>query len=502
MCGPCDRVPCARSRDLLAAQVPSLGFSLVGVDAVVVLAAGAGTRMKSAQPKVVHHILGLPLVAHVLRAAAPLHARVTACVVGHGREAVQTAVAACQADVRMVVQEQQNGTGHAMRIAFESMTDVTTGSVLVLAGDSPLITSETLMALTQTHHQSKASVTVLTSIASDPHGYGRIVRNQDGAVAQIVEQADADTATAAVTEVNSGVYVFDVARLRQHLGGLTTNNAQGEEYLTDVVAAAVAAGETVTAHIGSHEETLGINDRVQLAHATAVMRDRINESLMRAGVTIIDPASTWISAEAKIGMDVVIEPGCQILGGTSIGTGSVIGPQTTLIDCAVGEFARVRRTEATRAHIGARCDVGPFTYLRPGTILGDDAKAGAYVEIKESTIGAHSKVPHLSYVGDATIGSDTNIGAATVFVNYDGVAKHRTTVGDGVRIGSDTMLVAPVSVGDGAYTAAGSVITDDVPAGSMAVGRARQRNILDWVLRKRAGSSSAAAAQRAQQERS
>ncbi|MBU6213552.1 MAG: bifunctional UDP-N-acetylglucosamine diphosphorylase/glucosamine-1-phosphate N-acetyltransferase GlmU [Actinomycetales bacterium] len=474
----------------------------MGVDAVVVLAAGAGTRMKSAAPKVVHPILGLPLVEHVLRAVRPLEPTVTACVVGHGREAVQAAVLACEPAARVVVQEQQNGTGHAMRIALDAMPDLQTGSVLVLAGDSPLITSETLRALVDAHNTAAASVTVLTSIAPDPHGYGRIVRAGDGRIARIVEQADADEATAAVDEVNSGVYVFDIAALRAHLAGLGTDNAQGEEYLTDVIAAAVSAGQTVIAHTGSHEETMGINDRVQLAHAAAVMRDHINDRVMRAGVTLIDPASTWIGPDASIAADTVIEPGCQILGRTSIAAAAVIGPQTTLLDCEVGEGAHVRRTEATRAVIGAGCDVGPFTYLRPGTVLGKDAKAGAYVEIKESTIGDHSKVPHLSYVGDATVGSDTNIGAATVFVNYDGVAKHRTTVGDGVRIGSDTMLVAPVTVGDGAYTAAGSVITEDVPAGSMAVGRARQRNILDWVLRKRAGSSSAQAAQRAQQEES
>jgi len=472
----------------------------VGVDAVVVLAAGAGTRMKSAQPKVVHQILGLPLVTHVLRAVEPLSPTTVACVVGHGRDEVQTAVHTSHPAARIVVQEQQNGTGHAMRIAMEAMSDISTGSVLVLAGDSPLITTATLQALVSTHHANDASVTVLTSVAANPHGYGRIVRKADGGVARIVEQADADAATAAIAEVNSGIYVFDVARLRTHLASLTTNNAQGEEYLTDVIAAAVAAGEVVAAHVGTHDETLGINDRVQLAHAAGVMRDRVNTALMHAGVTVVDPTSTWVSPDADIAADTIIEPGCQILGRTVIATGAVIGPHTTLVDCEVGAGAHVRRTEATQAIIGARCDVGPFTYLRPGTVLGDDAKAGAYVEIKQSTVGPHSKVPHLSYVGDAVIGRDTNIGAATVFVNYDGVTKHQTTVGDGVRIGSDTMLVAPVNVGDGAYTAAGSVITDDVPPGSMAVGRARQRNILNWVLRKRAGSTSAQAAQRAQQE--
>lgn len=476
----------------------SLGFPPVGVDAVVVLAAGAGTRMKSATPKVMHRVLGLTLVEHVLRATRAVTPAVTACVVGHGRDRVEPHVLTVEPAARIVVQEQQNGTGHAMRLALAALPNLDAGSVMVLAGDSPLITGQTLAELAEAHAAAAASVTVLSSITPQPHGYGRIVRTPVGAVAAIVEQADADEPTAAINEVNSGVYVFDVESLRRHLAKLTASNAQGEEYLTDVVAAAVNAGETVIAHTGDHTETLGINDRVQLAHAAQVLRDRINTAHMRAGVTIVDPASTWIEPDVVIAPDVVIEPGSHLAGSTGVATGAVIGPHTTLVGCEVGEGAHVRRTEATRARIGAGAEVGPFTYLRPGTVLGAGAKAGAYVEIKESVVGDGSKVPHLSYVGDATIGSDTNIGAATVFVNYDGVAKHRTVVGDSVRIGSDSMLVAPVTIGDGAYTAAGSVITEDVPPGSMAVGRARQRNILEWVLRKRAGSSSAAAAQRAQ----
>ena len=482
----------------LTVSVPSLGFPTVGVNAVVVLAAGAGTRMKSATPKVMHRVLGLTLVEHVLRAARAVAADVTVCVVGHGRELVEPHLGHVEPSARVVVQAQQNGTGHAMRIALDALPELSSGNLLVLAGDSPLITGETLRALAHAHDTASAAVTVLTSRTSAPHGYGRIVRSADGSVSAIVEQADASADVAAIDEVNSGIYVFNAASLRQHLAALTSSNAQGEEYLTDVVAAAVAAGETVVAHTCDHSETLGINDRVQLAYAGQVMRDRINNSHMLSGVTITDPATTWIEADVVIAPDAIIEPGTHLAGHTCIARAAVIGPHTTLVDCEVGELAHVRRTEGTRAVIGSGADVGPYTYLRPGTVLGDGAKAGAYVEIKESTIGSGSKVPHLSYVGDATIGHDTNIGAATVFVNYDGVAKHRTFVGDGVRIGSDSMLVAPVSIGDGAYTAAGSVITDDVPAGAMAVGRARQRNILGWVLRKRAGSTSADAAQRAQ----
>ncbi|NDB18799.1 MAG: bifunctional UDP-N-acetylglucosamine diphosphorylase/glucosamine-1-phosphate N-acetyltransferase GlmU [Actinobacteria bacterium] len=470
----------------------------MGVNAVVVLAAGAGTRMKSTTPKVMHRVLGLTLVEHVLRAARAVAPELTVCVVGHGRELVEPHVVNVEPAATLVVQSQQNGTGHAMRIALDAVPDLRAGTVMVLAGDSPLITGDTLRRLVDSHAAAAASVTVLTSRTPAPHGYGRIVRCDDGSVSAIVEQADASAEVAAIDEVNSGVYVFDVAALRQHLATITSNNAQGEEYLTDVVAAAVAAGQTVAAHMCDHTETLGINDRVQLAYAGAVMRERINSAHMLGGVTITDPATTWIEPDVVIAADVTIEPGTHLAGRTSIARGAVIGPQTTLVDCEVGETAHVRRTEATRAIIGEAAEVGPFTYLRPGTVLGTGAKAGAYVEIKESTVGSGSKVPHLSYVGDATIGQDSNIGAATVFVNYDGVAKHRTVVGDSVRIGSDSMLVAPVSIGDGAYTAAGSVITDDVPAGAMAVGRSRQRNILGWVLRKRAGSTSADAAERAQ----
>jgi bifunctional UDP-N-acetylglucosamine pyrophosphorylase/glucosamine-1-phosphate N-acetyltransferase len=475
----------------------------VSVDAVIVLAAGAGTRMKSAAPKVLHEVLGSSIISHVLSAVAPVapsQGATTVVVVGHGRELVTDHIGTLVPDASIVVQEQQNGTGHAVRLAMSALDAGSVDSVLVLAGDTPLLTSRTLREFVDAHNNCGAAVSVLSAMLPDPHGYGRIVRDVLGDVTAIVEQKDADEAISMINEINSGVYVFDSSVLRQHLSALTTDNAQGEEYLTDVVAAAVSAGQKVIAHVApDHQEIWGINDRAQLASAAAVMRDRINHAHMAAGVTIVDPASTWIAPEVAIAADVVIEPGCQLLGATSIAAGAVIGPHTTLVDTEVGEAAHVRRTEATLAVIGPRADVGPFTYLRPGTQLAADTKAGAYVEIKAAQIGEGSKVPHLSYVGDATIGRDTNIGAATVFVNYDGVEKSRTIIGDSVRIGSDTMLVAPVEVGDGAYTAAGSVIIDNVPPGAMGVARARQRNVLDWVLRRRPGTSSAAAAQRAQQ---
>jgi bifunctional UDP-N-acetylglucosamine pyrophosphorylase/glucosamine-1-phosphate N-acetyltransferase len=305
----------------------------------------------------------------------------------------------------------------------------------------------------------------------------------------------------AIDEVNSGTYVFDAALLVGAVGRLTSDNAQGEEYLTDVIGLLRTDGDVVSASLcADPDEILGVNDRVQLAHAASLMRDRINESWMRQGVSILDPASTWLDVDVDLSADVVLRPQVTMRGPTSVASGAVVGPGTTLISCEVGADAEVIHTWAELAVIGDGARVGPFTFLRPGTVLGNDTRAGAYVEIKNSTIGAGAKVPHLSYVGDAEIGTGSNIGAATIVVNYDGVDKHRTVVGDHVRIGSDTMLVAPVTVGDGAYTAAGSVITDDVPPGAMAVGRARQRNIEGWVQRRRPGSPAAEAATRAGQD--
>jgi bifunctional UDP-N-acetylglucosamine pyrophosphorylase/glucosamine-1-phosphate N-acetyltransferase len=312
------------------------------------------------------------------------------------------------------------------------------------------------------------------------------VVREGGSVAAVVEHKDADAAIRAIREVATSVYAFDAEQLRTALQQLTTDNAQGEQYLTDVVALHRKAGLTVAAHIaGSAGETMGVNDRVQLAEAGRLLRDRVVAQHQRAGVTVVDPATTWMDVDVQVEQDVTVHPGCQLHGNTAVRAGAVIGPDTTLIDTEVGEQASVVKSHCVGAVIGTGADVGPYTYLRPGTRLGDRSKAGAFVEIKASQVGARSKVPHLSYVGDAVIGERSNIGAATVVVNYDGRDKHRTTVGDDVRVGSDTMLVAPVTIGDGAYTAAGSVITDDVPPGALGVGRARQRNIEGWVARKR-----------------
>lgn len=468
---------------------------------VIVLAAGEGTRMRSTTPKVLHSIGGRSLLGHAVVAAAGLSPRTLVVVVGHGRDQVSEHLAAFAPDARVAVQDDQLGTGHAVACALEQV-DVADGTIVVTYGDVPLLSPETLAQLVATHESSQATVTVLTADLAEPSGYGRVVRDEDGQVVRIVEQRDADDAQRAITEINSGIYAFDGAALRRHLAGLGTDNNQGELYLTDVVALARQGGETVaTLLVDDTWQTEGVNDRVQLATLGAELNRRVVTSWMRAGVTVIDPTSTWVEVSVTLERDVTLLPGVHLSGSTSVAEGAVVGPDTSLHDTVVEAGASVVRSHVTGARIGPGATVGPFTFLRRGSDLGENAKAGAYVEIKSSAVGAGSKVPHLSYVGDATIGKGANIGAATIFVNYDGVAKHRTTVGDEVRIGSDTMLVAPVSIGDGAYTAAGSVITDDVPPGAMGVGRARQRTIAGWVRRRRAGSPAARAAEAAEAAR-
>jgi bifunctional UDP-N-acetylglucosamine pyrophosphorylase/glucosamine-1-phosphate N-acetyltransferase len=457
--------------------------------------------MKSATPKVLHEIAGRSLLGHVIEAAATLEPEHLVVVVGSGKEQVVAHLDEIAPWVVTVEQEQQNGTGHAVRIALEFLQGrgVSAGEspVVVLTGDTPLLTGASLMSLLSSHVDHQAQATVLTANFVDPFGYGRIIRSGDQ-VTEIVEEKDATPQQREINEINSGMYAFDGATLLTAIAGVSSNNSQGEEYLTDVIEIITARGEIV---IGvSAQDTndiMGINDRAQLAGAAAIMRDRINVKWMQAGVTMLDPASTWIDIDADLMADVTLLPQTILRGPTAIEAGAQIGPGTTLISAEVGANAVVRHTWAELVVIGAGATVGPYTYLRPGTVIGEAGKAGAFVEMKNAQLGAGSKVPHLSYVGDATIGAGTNIGAGSVFVNYDGVEKHHTTVGDHVRVGSDNMLIAPIVIGDGAYTAAGSVITEDVPPGSMAVGRARQRNIVNWVLRKRPGSGSAKAAERA-----
>ncbi|MFJ6750847.1 bifunctional UDP-N-acetylglucosamine diphosphorylase/glucosamine-1-phosphate N-acetyltransferase GlmU [Streptomyces sp. NPDC091266] len=472
--------------------------------AVVVLAAGEGTRMKSATPKVLHAICGRSLVGHVVAASRDLAPEHLVVVVGHAREQVQAHLAEVDPSVRTAVQHEQNGTGHAVRMGLEELSAdgaALDGTVVVVCGDTPLLTGGTLRKLSETHAAEGNAVTVLSAEVPDSTGYGRIVRDAGGAVTAIVEHKDATDSQRAIREINSGVFAFDGRLLTDALGKVRTDNSQGEEYLTDVLGILREAGHRVGAAVADdHREILGINNRVQLAQARRLLNDRLLELAMLAGVTVVDPATTWIDVSVEFEPDAVVQPGTQLLGATRVGAGAEVGPNSRLSDTVVGADAVVSFTVADGARVGDGASVGPYAYLRPGSELGPRAKAGTYVEMKNASIGEGTKVPHLSYVGDATIGEFTNIGAASVFVNYDGEAKHHTTVGSHCKTGSDNMFVAPVTIGDGAYTAAGSVITKDVPPGSLAVARGQQRNIEGWVARKRPGSAAAQAASTARQE--
>ncbi|WP_372341455.1 bifunctional UDP-N-acetylglucosamine diphosphorylase/glucosamine-1-phosphate N-acetyltransferase GlmU [Streptomyces sp. CC224E] len=467
--------------------------------AVVVLAAGEGTRMKSATPKVLHELCGRSLVGHVLAASRELEPQRLVVVVGHEREKVAAHVNAVDTEASTAVQAEQNGTGHAVRMGLESLDEAVDGTVVVVCGDTPLLTGETLRELSATHSADGNAVTVLTAEVPDATGYGRIVRdNVSGAVTAIVEHKDATEAQRAINEINSGVFAFDGRLLVDALKKVRTDNSQGEEYLTDVLGILREAGHRVGASVAAdHREIAGINNRVQLAEARRTLNDRLLERAMLDGVTVVDPASTFVDATVTFERDATVLPGTQLHGSTHLAEGSVVGPNSRLTDTRVGSGAKVDNTVAYSSEIGPEASVGPFAYLRPGTRLGVKSKIGTFVEAKNSSIGEGTKVPHLSYVGDATIGDHTNIGAASVFVNYDGESKHHTTVGSHCKTGSDNMFVAPVTVGDGAYTAAGSVITKDVPAGSLAVARGQQRNIEGWVARKRPGSAAAKAAEAA-----
>ncbi|TXS30053.1 bifunctional UDP-N-acetylglucosamine diphosphorylase/glucosamine-1-phosphate N-acetyltransferase GlmU [Streptomyces sp. ms191] len=464
--------------------------------AVVVLAAGEGTRMKSKTPKVLHELAGRSLVGHVVSAARELEPEHLVVVVGHAREQVTAHLETHYAGTRTAVQHEQNGTGHAVRMGLEGLGQAPDGTVVVVCGDTPLLSGGTLRDLAATHAADGNAVTVLTAEVPDSTGYGRIVRDAaTGAVTEIVEHKDASEAQRAIREINSGVFAFDGRLLVDALGKVRTDNSQGEEYLTDVLSILREAGHRVGASVaGDHREILGINNRVQLAEARALLNARLLERAMTAGVTVVDPSSVLVDVTVTFEPDAVIHPGTQLLGSTHVGEDAEVGPNSRLKDTRVGRGARVDNTVADSAVIGEGATVGPFAYLRPGTTLGRKSKAGTYVEMKNATIGDGTKVPHLSYVGDATIGEHTNIGAASVFVNYDGETKHHTTIGSHCRTGSDNMFVAPITIGDGAYTAAGSVITKDVPAGSLAVARGQQRNIEGWVARKRPGSAAAQAA--------
>ena len=448
---------------------------------VVILAAGEGTRMRSALPKVLHPICGRPMIHWPLRAAQAAGAERIVVVDNPGRRLAEH----LPAGVEVAIQAEPRGTGDAVVAAADGIDPG--APVLVVNGDMPLITGEAIAAMVAVHAESGAAATIATMELDDPSGYGRVVRTGDGDVERVVETkapGDATEQELAIREVNAGLYLFDGGALLAALAELDADNAQGELYLPDVLP--ILRDRGVAAYVLPDADlALGVNDRVDLAHVTALAQARIHAAHQRAGVTIVDPRSTLIDAGVTIGQDTTIEPSTFLRGATAIGGGCSIGPLTTVLDCELGDGVTVRQSHLEGAVAEAGVTIGPFAYLRPGATLRERAKAGTFVEIKNSDVGAGSKVPHLSYVGDTDIGEGSNVGAGTITANYDGRRKHRTTIGSRVRISVDTALVAPVTVGDDAYTAAGSVITDDVPPGALGIARQRQQNIEGYADRKR-----------------
>jgi bifunctional UDP-N-acetylglucosamine pyrophosphorylase/glucosamine-1-phosphate N-acetyltransferase len=448
------------------------------------MAAGAGTRMRSSTPKMLHPVCGRPMVAWPILAAREAGAGRVAAIVSPD----QDIVAGLPDKVQIVTQPVPDGTGGAIRAALPLIEQSET--VLVLSGDVPLLGAGTIAALLEAHAASPAAATMLTIELDDAGSYGRVLRAPDGDVERVVEAkaaGDASPEQIAIREINAGTYAFDAAPLAVALAGLSNDNAQGEYYLPDVFPALREAGHTVAAHVADDlAVTMGVNNRVDLAAVETEARRRILEAHMLAGVTVVDPGSTWVDAGVEIAADARIEPGSSLTGATTIAAGATIGPLTSLVDATVGEGATVLRSHLVECEVGEGCSVGPFTYLRPGTVLEAGAKAGTFVEVKNSQIGEGAKVPHLSYVGDADVGAGSNLGAGTITANYDGFRKHRTAIGRDVRIGVDTMLIAPVEVGDSAYTGAGAVVKDDVPEGALAVSENEQRNIDGYADRKAA----------------
>ncbi len=462
---------------------------------VIVLAAGGGTRMKSKTMKVLHRLGGRSMVGHVLTAIASVSPQQVVAVVGTQRETVGPHIQEHCPDCQLAVQEELDGTGGAVRVAMEQV-GVSTGTVLVAYGDTPLLEGDTLRTFAAEHDAAERAVSILTAVVENPFGYGRLIRSVDGEVEAIVEEKDATVDQREIREINSGIMAFDAEFLRHALPRLGNDNAKGEFYLTDLVSVAREDGLTVGAHpIEDVWQTEGANDRVQLAELGRELNRRIVTRWMLDGVTVMDPATTWIDADVQLASDVTILPGTQLLGATVVAEDAVIGPDTTLKDCEVGSGARVVRAHGELAVIGPEANVGPFTYMRPGTLLGRGAKLGAFVEAKNAQLGDGAKVPHLSYVGDAEIGAASNIGAGTIFANYDGVEKHHSKVGRHVRTGSGNVFVAPVELGDGAATGAGAVVRRNVPPGALAVSGGPQRNLEGWTLRRRAGTPQAEAAE-------
>ncbi|HEY7744990.1 MAG TPA: bifunctional UDP-N-acetylglucosamine diphosphorylase/glucosamine-1-phosphate N-acetyltransferase GlmU [Desulfuromonadales bacterium] len=455
-----------------------------GRKAAVILAAGRGTRMKSTLPKVLHAVAGLPMALYPARLARASGCDPTVLVVGHEAAAVKSALAG--EGLHFALQAEQLGTGHALLCAREQLAGFT-GTLLLLCGDVPLLRAETLERLLAFHQAQAAAVTVLTAEMADPHGYGRIVRDGEE-VLRIVEEKDASLKEKAIREINTGIYVFEAPFVFEALGKVGRDNAQGEYYLTDVLALARAAGRKVCALVaGDAEETMGINDRVQLAHAGALMRQRINTELMRAGVTLVDPAAAYIEAPVRIGEDTVVHPGVHLRGATVIGRGCLIEPGVTIIDSVLADRVHIKAGSVIEgSEIGVGSAIGPMAHLRPGTVLVGENKIGNFVETKKARLGRKSQASHLTYIGDAEVGERVNFGCGTITCNYDGVNKFQTTIGDDVFIGSDVQFVAPVTIGSGSLIGAGSTITKDVPADALAISRSEQQNVEGWAARKRA----------------
>lgn len=453
--------------------------------AAVVLAAGKGTRMKSQLVKVMHTLTGAPLIAYPVSAARQAAAGSIVVVVGHQAETVRTFFTG-QQDVTFAIQAEQNGTGHAVACAAPQLAGFS-GQVLILCGDVPLIQAETLQEMLSQHRHQQATVTVLTALVDNPHGYGRIVKNETSCIIAIVEEKDATPEQRGIREINSGIYCVEATFLFDAVGRLSSNNAQGEYYLTDIVRMAADQGLTCGAFpVADPSDVMGINDRVQLADAEARMRRRINEVHMRNGVTLRDPAGTYIDHGVVIGKDTIIHAGAHVTGRTVIGAACTIEPSAIIRDCRIGDRVIVKAgsvLESSEVHNDVA--IGPMAHLRPGTVLADEVKIGNFVETKKITMGKGSKASHLTYLGDASIGSDVNIGCGTITCNYDGVNKHRTVIEDGVFVGSDVQLVAPVTVGRNALIGAGSTITKDVPPDSLAVARARQMVKEGWNRKKK-----------------
>ncbi len=442
----------------------------------IILAAGYGKRMVSQLPKVLHEVSGKPMVTHVIDLAQRLNSEKTVVVIGHGKEQVKEALS--NKSVCFVEQNEQLGTGHAVLMA---KAYIETGDVLVLFGDTPLLTEKTLSAFIAYHKNAGHTASLMSMCYDNPHGYGRILRDENGGFLRIVEQKDTTEEEARIKEVNSGIGIFNARALKEALQALKNDNNQGEYYLTDAFEMIKCAGKSVGAYISDDaDELMGVNDRVALAYADSIMQKRIIEDMMRKGVTFLKPETSYLGSDVTIGQDTIVLPGTVLMGKTTIGTNSQIGPNADLMDVTIGSYVTVAHSTLRKSSVDDHSAIGPYAYLRPGSRIGKHVKIGDFVEVKNSIIGNHSKVSHLSYVGDGEVGEGVNLGCGVVFVNYDGVNKHLTKVESGAFVGCNSNLVAPVTIGENAYVAAGSTITEDVPAEALAIARQRQVNKTEW----------------------